>query len=126
MIYNENEISNYGIDDIDNDFKQLYDFIPNSTFRMLICGPSGSGKTNVLINMVLELLYYDKIYIYGKNLQSRYRYLEKKMRPISEEAGYDVVETYICFCFLSFLRCVYYKFPNMYSNVKCKLVRFTL
>ena len=55
---------NYDIDDSDNDFKQLYDFMPNSTFRMLICGPSGSGKTNVLINRILELLCYDMIYIY--------------------------------------------------------------
>ena len=39
---------NYDIDNSDNDLKQLYDFMPNSTFRMLIC-PSGSGKTNVLI-----------------------------------------------------------------------------
>ena len=41
------------------------------------------------------MLYYDKIYIYGKSLdQSKYQFLEKKMRPISEEAGYDVVEMY--------------------------------
>ena len=86
---------NYDINDSDNDFKQLHDFKPNSTFRMLICGPSGSGKTNVLISMILGLLCYDKIYIYGKKLeQSKYQYLEKKMRPISEEAGYDVVEMY--------------------------------
>ena len=57
---------NYDVDNSDNDFKQLYDFTPNSTFRMVICGPSGSGKTNVLISIILELLYYDKIYIYGK------------------------------------------------------------
>ena len=45
--------------------------------------------------MILDLLYYDKIYIYGKNLeQCKYRYLDKKMRPISKEAGYDVVEMY--------------------------------
>ena len=28
---------------------------------------------------------------------------------------------HICFCFLTFLRCVCYKFPNMYSRVICKL-----
>ena len=33
--------------------------------------------------------------IYGKKLeQSKYQYLEKKMRPISKEAGYDVIEMY--------------------------------
>ena len=57
---------NYDINNSDNNFKQLYKFMPDSTFWMLICGPSGSGKTNVLLNMILELLYYDKIYNYGK------------------------------------------------------------
>ena len=70
---------NYDIDNSDNVFKQLHDFMPNSTLRMLICGPSESDKTNVLISMILELLCYDKIYIYGKNLdQSKYQYLENK------------------------------------------------
>ena len=31
-------------DDVEN-YKQLYPFMPNRCFRMLICGPSGSGKT---------------------------------------------------------------------------------
>ena len=40
-------IPNYDAeDDTVSNFKQLYDFMPNKCFRMLICGPSGSGKTN--------------------------------------------------------------------------------
>ena len=63
----------YDVDNSDNDFKQLYDFMPNRCFKLL--SPSGSGKTNVLLNMILELLCYDKIYIYGKNLeQSKYHF----------------------------------------------------
>ena len=40
-------IPNYDSND-DNfgKYKQLYNFMPNKCFRMLICGPSGSGKTN--------------------------------------------------------------------------------
>ena len=30
---------NYDIDNSDNDFKQFYDFMPNSTFRMLRANP---------------------------------------------------------------------------------------
>ena len=51
-------------------FAILFD---SCTDLLLICGPSGSGKTNVLINMILELLYCDKIYIYD---------LWKKIRTI--------------------------------------------
>ena len=33
-----------------NNFKQIYNYMPNKSFRMLICGPSGSGKTNALVH----------------------------------------------------------------------------
>ena len=67
---------NYDVHNSDKNFKQLYDFMPDRCFRLLICGPSGSGKTNVLINMILDLLYYDKIYTYEKNLeQCKYQFL---------------------------------------------------
>ena len=60
---------------------------------MLICGPSGSGKTNTLMHMICNLLYFDKIYLYAKNLeQSKYRNLMKEFEPWSEEAGYDIID----------------------------------
>ena len=37
------EIPNYDIDIKNKKFRQLYSFMPNDTFRMLICGNSGSG-----------------------------------------------------------------------------------
>ena len=75
-------------------FKQLYSFMPNDTFRMLICGNSGSGKTNLLYHMLIEpLLYCDKIYLYAKNLeQEKYQNLMKEMNEVSEEKGYNVME----------------------------------
>ena len=43
--------------------------------------------------MIFRLLFYDKIYLYAKNLdQTKYQRLLKTFRPISKEAGYDVVE----------------------------------
>ena len=66
--------------------------MPNYTFRMLICGNSGSGKTNLLYHMLIEpLLYYDKIFLYAKNLdREKYQNLMKEMNEVSKEAGYDV------------------------------------
>ena len=54
---------------------------------MLICGPSGSGKTNTLMHMIYNLLYYDKIYLYAKNLN-----LLNIFEPISNDVGYDIIE----------------------------------
>ena len=88
------EIPNYDVDNKNKKFKQLYSFMPNDTFRMLICGNSGSGKTNLLYHMLIEpLLYSDKIYLYAKNLeQEKYQNLMKEMNEVSEEAGYNVME----------------------------------
>ena len=77
----------------DSNFRRLLPYMPSDTFRMLICGPSGCGKTNVLMHMLYNLLYYDKIYLFSKNLeQPKYRQLLETFRPISEEVGYDVIE----------------------------------
>ena len=89
------EIPNYDVDIKNKKFKQLYSFMPNDTFRMLICGNSGSGKTNLLYHMLIEpLLYYDKVYLYAKNLeQEKYQNLINKMNEASsEEVGYNVME----------------------------------
>ena len=88
------DIPNYDVDDKNKKFKQLYSFMPNDTFRMLICGNSGSGKTNLLYHMLIKpLLYCDKIYLYAKNLeQEKYQNLVKEMYEASEEVGYNVME----------------------------------
>ena len=89
------EIPNYDTNTKNKKFKQLYSFMPNDTFRVLICGNSGSGKTNLLYHMLIEpLFYYDKIYLYAKNLeQEKYQNLMKEMNEASnEEAGYKIME----------------------------------
>ena len=78
------KIQNYDIeDDENNDFIQLHNFMPDRCFRMLLCGPSGCGKTNLLLEMIYKLLYFDKIYLYARNLQqSKYKHLLKSLEPI--------------------------------------------
>ena len=88
------EVPNYDSNDRKNNrFKQLYPYMPKDTFRMLICGGSGSGKTNLLFHMLMKpLVYYDQLHLYAKNLeQDKYQNLIKKLSPISEELGYDVL-----------------------------------
>ena len=87
-------IPNYDVeDDVISNFRQLYAFMPDRYFRMLLCGPSRSGKTNTLMHMIYNLLYFDKIYLYAKNLeQSKYQNLMDMFQSISDEVGYDVIE----------------------------------
>ena len=86
------EIPNYDSDTKNKKFKQRYLFMPDDTFRMLICGNSGSGKTNLLLHMLLSLLCYDEIFLYAKNLdQEKYQILIDEMNKISKELGFDVI-----------------------------------
>lgn len=74
--------------------RQLYLFMPKNIFRMLICGNTGCGKTNLSIHMLLTpLLYYDKIYLYAKNLeQDKYPTLISALEPMSKVSGYPIIE----------------------------------
>lgn len=74
-----------------DNYTQILPCMPNNTFRMLICGRSGCGKTNTLMHMLYKLLFFDKIYLYAKNLeQLKYRGFLDAVSPISEEVGYDI------------------------------------
>ena len=88
------KIPNYdSISESDSDYRQLLPYMPSNTFSMLMCDPSGCGKTNTLMHMLYNLLYYDKIYLFSKNLeQPKYRKLLETIEPIAEEAGYDIIE----------------------------------
>jgi hypothetical protein len=91
-------IPNYDnlIDKKKNNFKRLYDYMPSKSFRMLICGPSRSGKTNALVYMLLSpLIYYDKIYLYAKNIdQEKYQLLDNEMNKLAKKHKINVKEIY--------------------------------
>ena len=88
------EIPNYDFnEDETKNFKQLYKYMSKSNFRMLICENSGSRKTNLLYNIpMVPLVYYDKIHLYGKNLeQEKYRHMIDTIKDISGQLGYDIM-----------------------------------
>ena len=61
-------------------YKQVHPCMPTGVFQMLICGPSNSGKTSILLHMLYNLLEYDKVYLFSKNLhQTKYRALFKTL-----------------------------------------------
>ena len=79
-----------------NNFKQLYNFMPSKSFRLLICGPSGSGKTNALVHMLLKpLIYYDKVYLYAKNIdQDKYQLLANKLNKVAKKNKFSIDKIY--------------------------------
>ena len=88
------EIPNYDFNEDENtNFKQLYRFMPDKPFRMLICGNSGSGKTNLLYHMLMKpLVFFDQVHLYGKNLeQEKYKHMIETMNDISRQVGYDIM-----------------------------------
>lgn len=49
---------------------------PKTPCRILICGPSGAGKTNLLLNLVYDMLRWDNLYLYAKDLlEAKYQSL---------------------------------------------------
>lgn len=82
-------IPNYDREKKTTKFKQLKRYMPDECFRMLICGASGTGKTNTLLHMLLNpLIYYDKIYLYAKNLeQDKYNQLSEKLSQIADKCN---------------------------------------
>ena len=79
------EIPNYDKKETTNNFKQLYDYMPDKCFKMLICGKTGCGKTNTVLHMLITLIYYDKIYLYLKNLEQKiYTHLSEILERIAK------------------------------------------
>ena len=89
------EIPNYDRENEKTDFKQLYGFTPENTFRMLLASLSGEGKTNLLCHMPKKpLLYFDQVHLYAKNLeQQRYLDLINLFQDVSDQVGYDIIKT---------------------------------
>ena len=92
------KIPNYDPGSSESDYMQGHHCMPADVFRMLICGPSNSGKTNTLLHMLYELLEYDKIYLFSKNLhQNKYQdllqYFAEEVNP-DPTVGYEVIEAH--------------------------------
>ena len=79
-----------------NNFKQLYNFMPSKSFRLLICGPSGSGKTNALVHLLLKpLFYYDNIYLHAKNIdQDKYQLLANELNKVAKKNKFSIDKIY--------------------------------
>ena len=68
---------------------EIWPYIPDHPYRILIISGSGSRKTNTLLTLIKEQDYHDvidKIYSYARDLSKpKYEYLIKKC----EDAGIE-------------------------------------
>lgn len=72
-------------------------YAPKHLFRMLISGSSGSGKTNLALGLILEKLYFDKLYLYCKSLsQAKWEYLKGRIEKLADKANVDIDEIFYC------------------------------
>ena len=77
-MYPEVKIYDYSVP---NEFadKNQHPLMPIHPFRLVITGESGSGKTNLLINLILNYLNFDRLYICSKDInESKYETLRDK------------------------------------------------
>jgi hypothetical protein len=59
---------------------------PRFPFRICVSGPSSCGKTNFVLEMIINYLYYDKIYFYSTSLeQGKYKKLKQFYKLMDEE-----------------------------------------
>jgi GTPase SAR1 family protein len=73
-------------------YRNKNELAPQHPFRLLVVGPSGGGKTNIIMNLVLEYLEFDKLYLFAKDLQEEkyitlialFQSLEKKYQDENE------------------------------------------
>ena len=75
-------------------YKNKHPMLPQHPFRLLINGSSGSGKTNLLMNMILRWLYFDKLYVFSKHLeQPKYVKIQEFFDDVAEKTGESILET---------------------------------
>jgi len=88
------KIPNYDPGFSESSYKQGHPCMPADVFRMLTCGPSNSGKINISLHVLYELLEFDKIYLFSKNLhQNKYQaLLQDFAEQINPRVGYEVIE----------------------------------
>ena len=59
---------------------------PQHPFRCLVTAPSGGGKTNLVMNLILKFLEFDKLYIFAKDLEEeKYKVLIGIMEAVEKQ-----------------------------------------
>src|SRR5687767_5111604 len=65
---------------------------PQWPMRILLVGASGSGKTNLLLNLILQYLQFDRLFIYARDLnEDKYVFLQTLLKdePAAEFSSRD-------------------------------------
>jgi hypothetical protein len=62
------------------------DFAPTWPARILCIGPSGCGKSNMVYNLILKYLHFNKFFLYAKDVEEdKYIYLKEFFGDLEEK-----------------------------------------
>lgn len=85
----DSEIVIRNLDDVleeKNHYINKHPRAPKFPFRICVSGPSSCGKTNFVLEMIINYLYYDKIYFYSTSLeQGKYKKLKEFYKLVDDE-----------------------------------------
>lgn len=84
-------------DYIKRDFKVNHPLLPKNPFRMCMIGASGTGKSNTLMNMLMDFLDYDCLYIISPSIfdQNIYLHINELSAKFPESIRcYDKIEDF--------------------------------
>lgn len=95
MEFNENDINLVRIENMDPIIEKFIPkkpyinkskLAPQWPFRLLVVGASSKGKTNVIVNMIINMLHVDKLYLYFKDpTEDKYKFLISYFETIQEQ-----------------------------------------
>ena len=70
----------------EDSYRNKYSVASQWPVRITISGASGTGKTNILLNLILQYLTFDKLYVYAKDLcEAKYDFLQKVCAKFEED-----------------------------------------
>lgn len=83
-------INKFTANKLEENYIDYYDWAPKWPFRLYIIGKPGSGKSTFVLNLILDGVHWDKIYLYTKTPEEdKYLALNNFIEEYKKQASLD-------------------------------------